>query len=290
MDVEPQQTDREEVDEDEYEDHEVPFGMLHVQAFGSQDLCNAVRMFWRPTLRLQRDPLEEAREAVQSYTHGPDFEGFAKSLEPFRERLPEHAKKLRDLQEETEYVGACVRKSLGNSETDDVEEGEEITVNVSRLREADPSGKRYTTVLHDLLQFVPTEGEIISFGATYKSGPLVQVRIVLDYPLTNVWEHVATIPSSEFGRVFEIGYLMYRYIYELDDSAWQAAGHQDSVPRVHPQMINRARGEYVWGHDMSDLVFEGMLFRPEPDIKPLPKQAAKWEPPLIGTVRFSIGS
>lgn len=92
----------------------------------------------------------------------------------------------------------------------------------------------------------------------------VRVKILIDYPLTQLWEVEVEIPANRFGEIFSICHDMYRHIYDLDDAEWQSKGHQDAAPRA-PGLMNRAGGEHVWGHDMSDLVFEWMYFTPNPD-------------------------
>lgn len=100
--------------------------------------------------------------------------------------------------------------------------------------------------------------------------PEFSARIILDYPLTNPWYADVWISSSRLGEIFGIAYDMYCHIYELDDAEWRKEGHQDKAPSVAdlkraegkdgPMLINRAKGAYVWGHDMSDLVFETVEF------------------------------
>lgn len=88
----------------------------------------------------------------------------------------------------------------------------------------------------------------------------VEVRIVLTYPLNEYWEATVKIAANRFGEIFAIAHDMYRHIYDLDDSNWQSQGHQDSAPSMSPKIMNRAQGKHVWGHDMSDLVFETVGF------------------------------
>jgi len=93
----------------------------------------------------------------------------------------------------------------------------------------------------------------------------VRADIILTYPLTNPWKWRVEFPASRLGEIFSLAHDMYLHIYDLDNANWQAKGHQDKVPRGAPKLLNRARGEYVWGHDMSDLVFEGLAFAPNPE-------------------------
>jgi len=105
-----------------------------------------------------------------------------------------------------------------------------------------------------------------------KENPPVKfsVRIILDYPLTNPWYADVCISSARLGEIFGIAYDMYCYIYDLDNADWQKIGHQDSVPRRSEKSLNRAKGNYVWGHDMSDLVFESVEFQLNADWPWLP--------------------
>ena len=93
----------------------------------------------------------------------------------------------------------------------------------------------------------------------------VSAKIVLSYPLQEVWEVTVQIHANRLGELFCIAHDMYEHIYGLDDKDWQAEGHQDSAPRLGGVVLNRAAGKHVWGHDMSDLVFEALLFTPNPE-------------------------
>jgi hypothetical protein len=73
------------------------------------------------------------------------------------------------------------------------------------------------------------------------------------------------IPANRLGEIFAITHDMYKHIYNLDDQNWQSEGHQDNAPRAAPKALNRARGKHVWGHDMSDLVFEFASFHSHPE-------------------------
>ena len=151
---------------------------------------------------------------------------------------------------------------------------------------------------------------------------LIAVRIILTYPLNEYWEATVKIPANRFGEVFAIAHDMYRHVYDLDDAEWQSEGHQDNAPRGGAGLMNRARGKHVWGHDMSDLVFESVGFlkspswamvkqkkpfittsqiaaelkgrRPEPEyedvLEPLDAVKHRDESPFVGTVIFGIGS
>lgn len=96
----------------------------------------------------------------------------------------------------------------------------------------------------------------------------VLAKIVLIYPLNDLWEAQVELPANQLGSIYGLAADMYRYIYRVDDLSWAQEGH-DKPPRVGEtpdgyKIINRARGKHVWGHDMSDLVFEQMGFVPNP--------------------------
>ena len=94
---------------------------------------------------------------------------------------------------------------------------------------------------------------------------LVEIRIILTYPLQHAWEATARVPANRLGEVFAIAHDMYRHVYDLDEAEWQSKGHQDAAPRGAPKLLNRASGKYVWGHDMGDLVFEYIEFMADPE-------------------------
>ena len=76
---------------------------------------------------------------------------------------------------------------------------------------------------------------------------LVQVTISLDYPLTAecpVELRVQTHEIEMAGEAFVIAADMYSAIYELNEKI-MSEGSPDAKP-------------LVWGHDISDLIFEGM--------------------------------
>lgn len=322
MIIEPTLLEQQPYDETEYEDHEVPFGALHVNAFASETLCEAIKCWWRPShQQRQQDPVDEARDVLDHHLRSPDYDGFLQSLHKYRgdgaeaqeakqqliasverarERMLDAVRLLDEVRalgeegeaeeafDEQQEISMAAERGTRESIEDLEDEGELIVVPHSRNR--DPNKP---VSLFELLYMVRTKGESMLWdpsGQPNQPGVPIKVRIVLSYPLHHEWEYIATIPATEFGSVFEIGYQMYKHIYALDDSAWSKSGH-DEVPRVAPHMANRARGEYVWGHDMSDLVFEGLMFKPEPGVEPVvPGTAHEREPQLVGTVRFVIGS
>jgi hypothetical protein len=187
-----------------------------------------------------------------------------------------------------------------------------------RERFRDENVERESTALFQMLSNVVPQGLWNpEFAAKDFSEVMVSVRILITYPLAEVWEATVEIPASRFGSVFAITHDMYRHIYDLDDAEWQKQGHQDSAPRLAPKMLNRAKGTHVWGHDMSDLVFEWLAFTPNPEwpkvqrkkmrvlkmgesvpkepefeevLEPLDAEKHKGESPFLGTVTFFIGS
>ena len=145
--------------------------------------------------------------------------------------------------------------------------------------------------LSELLYHSTARGMNARVTDKYKVSLPVRVRILLTYPLHNPWEYTATIPSDLFGSVFGIAYDMYASIYGVDDAKWGPGGAE----RLAPNMLNRASGEHVWGHDMRDLVFERLQFVPNPEAKPITEKAdpsadPSADPQFLGTVMFSIGS
>ncbi len=152
----------------------------------------------------------------------------------------------------------------------------------------------------------------------------VSLKIVITYPLQEIWEATVKIPANRIGEVFAITHDMYKHIYDLDNANWQEKGHQDVAPRGGGGLLNRAKGKHVWGHDMGDLVFERTCFTPNPNwptkqeemdvtkqdlidgmdsedkelparkhktvLAPLEIKAHKDECPFLGTFTFFIGS
>lgn len=121
----------------------------------------------------------------------------------------------------------------------------------------------------------------------YKDSAPCRVRILLTYPLTEAWECISEVPIDRFGDIFGDAHDLYKFIYDMDDNDWKEQGEEGEAPRLAPGSLNRARGKHVWGHDMSDLVFEGLRFLPEEGVKPVSSANPSQ---LIGTVTFSIGS
>lgn len=153
----------------------------------------------------------------------------------------------------------------------------------------------------------------------------ITAKLILTYPLQETWHTTIQVPANRLGEIFAYAHDMYEHVYELDAAAWQSEGHQDKAPRAGAILLNRASGEHVWGHDMSDLVFEAVQFIPDsswpkeernlrlkivnienleqlfkpppPEEQPveyamaaLDKEKHGGKAPLIGTFMFMIGS
>lgn len=124
---------------------------------------------------------------------------------------------------------------------------------------------RIDSELYSILYNILPQGLEYRFNRMRNFDFLVEVKVVLTYPFTDYWEATVKIPANRFGEIFSVAHDMYRHVYDLDDAYWQAQGHQDSTPRVSSMVINRAKGKYVWGHDISDLVFENVGFLMNPN-------------------------
>ena len=129
-----------------------------------------------------------------------------------------------------------------------------------------PHATERRTVLSEMLRGIPELGieEFLGRKLDDLDDFPVEVRIVLTYPFQEYWEMDVRVPADQFGAVFGQAYDMYCHIYALDDEDWGEQGH-DKAPQLSPKCANRAKGKHVWGHDMSDLVFEGLGFSPASD-------------------------
>ncbi len=137
-----------------------------------------------------------------------------------------------------------------------------------------------------LLAGVCTRGEAQALGVDPKRDEIpVIVRVVLSYPLHEHWISEVKIHANEVGRIFEIAFRMYVSLYESD-----AESHGGKAPRSSVLPGNRVQGSHVWGHDMTDLVFENVYFVPASDTQPVHHQNSYAKPPLLGTFGFGIGS
>jgi hypothetical protein len=151
-------------------------------------------------------------------------------------------------------------------------------------------------------------------------GREIKVRIVLDYPLSFAAEGVVSVSTKRIGEIFGHAHDMYLGIYKRDD----ADRRGKPAPRVGvkkfgkltAKCMNRAPSSLIWGHDMSDLVFEGVRFEFNPEAREAldafqdarrasiklmrsrgGRGAMKWpklkldvKKHVLGTVTFDIGS
>jgi hypothetical protein len=111
-----------------------------------------------------------------------------------------------------------------------------------------------------------------------KAKPRVKVRLTLDYPLSEPRSMIATIDRRYPGEVFGLCHDFYQKLYaedaELGGKSMTSNSPDDPLP------LNRRRGPLIWGHDLHDLVFEGVLYTP----------VRKNKDGVEGEFRFSIGS
>lgn len=213
------------------------------------------------------------------------------------------------------YEGAALREVVADYFTPDYAD--------QATKYEDKKVDRDSAALWDLYCKIIPRGSLKRLDREDEYSFPVRLKILITYPLAETWEAEFEIPANRFGEVFSIAHDMYCHIYDLDDKAWQAEGHQDKAPRLGAESLNRAKGKHVWGHDMSDLVFEGLEFTPnqnwptvekkkmklvdltegesmedamkKPDeymsaLAPIDKDKHSAEAPFIGTVTFRIGS
>ncbi len=213
------------------------------------------------------------------------------------------------------YEGAALREVVADYFTPD--HADQAT------KYQDDKVDRDSTALWDLYYKIIPRGSLKRLGRDDEYSFPVRLRILITYPLQETWEAEFEIPANRFGEVFSIAHDMYCHIYDLDDDAWRVDGHQDNAPRAGGKSLKRAKGKYVWGHDMSDLVFEGLAFTPNPNwpmvkkkkmgfvdltkgetfkdamkkpdeyklvLEAIDKDKHSAEAPFIGTVTFHIGS
>ncbi len=111
-----------------------------------------------------------------------------------------------------------------------------------------------------------------------KAKPRVKVRLTLDYPLSEPRSTITTIDRRYPGEVFGLCHDFYQKLYAEDEKLGgksMAANKPDD-----PLPLNRRRGPLIWGHDLHDLVFQGILYTP----------VRKNKDGVEGEFRFSIGS
>lgn len=169
----------------------------------------------------------------------------------------------------------------------------------------------------------------------------INVAVEIGAYLSEKQSRVIRVSSKRFGDVFGVAHDLYADVYKRDDAEWRKAGKKQA-PTVGEQareaikagtvtkkeagfavgLVNRARGRLVWGHEMGDLVFEGLHFSPSDTVaewlkryreahEKMMKEARKKQPGIfimggpktknlpklalgkndvIGTITFGIGS
>jgi len=145
-------------------------------------------------------------------------------------------------------------------------------------------------------------GEPMKSAWKVKVGRTVKLSLVLTYPLHTRHERSVTVTTKRFGEVFGAAHDFYADIYRRDNKAWLRQHGKKVAPRAAANLLNRASGLLVWGHDMSDLVFESLHFEFGPEARAAldkyknqnQKRSAKLDFDIrrrsIGTVTFGIGS
>ncbi len=141
------------------------------------------------------------------------------------------------------------------------------------------------TVLWELMVRIQTKG-YARVNDMPASSMLVGVALEIDYPLQHYWRMEAQVPLSELGQVFGLTYDMYQHVY---DKTWKDG--DEKAPRIHQVGGCMDPDAFVWGHPLSDLVFESLVFSPASDIEPFsPNAPIPEHVPFLGTFGFTIGS
>ncbi len=170
---------------------------------------------------------------------------------------------------------------------------------------------RKRNVLWELMLGIQTEGQAFVNKMPVPS-TRVRIQLNLDYPLHHHWKVNREVPLAQLGQIFGMAYNMYQHIYLLEEEAlsigsvaalqqkdqedirWWKDHSYETEPKIDESLPECARGlpgSFVWGHDLSDLVFETVLFCPADDIKPFDPDAPIPEKvPFLGTFAFGIGS
>jgi hypothetical protein len=107
--------------------------------------------------------------------------------------------------------------------------------------------------------------------ASTKAAP-VKVRIVLNYPLTDVMSKTVTIDRRYPGEIFALAHDFYRQIYREDEKRGGKAGPMNGGAGP---LMNRGKGPLVWGHDIGDLVFECCHYFELPKKGPFSEKTSK---------------
>lgn len=149
-----------------------------------------------------------------------------------------------------------------------------------RIREAAAPGARRPSGFTQLYAILKRTG-VRREGQTRLFGPPVQKKmranLCIDYPLVKPVERVFDIELSRLGEIFGLGFDLYAEVYEAD----AALRDGKPAPRIRG-MHNRQASTLIWGHDFSDLVYEGLLFQPG--------STSEQEDGFMGTFAFMIGS
>jgi hypothetical protein len=112
-------------------------------------------------------------------------------------------------------------------------------------------------------------------------GTVKAFRLHIDAYVNKPREYIVTCDVRKLGRLFVFGYQKYLSLYRKDE-------RRGGGERVADGSRNRGFGPVVWGHDLRDLAYEGLLFLPAK--KPETKTIRGVEREIVGDVRFLIGS
>jgi len=109
---------------------------------------------------------------------------------------------------------------------------------------------------------------------------MVNVCIRLRYPLAEERTKVVAIDRRYPGEIFAHAHDFYRELYAEDDKRVGNATPKGST------RFNRVAGPLIWGHDISDLVFESCAYK----AYPRPQKVEGVRRPVEGEFTFGIGS
>ena len=113
------------------------------------------------------------------------------------------------------------------------------------------------------------------FGAE----PEVEVHVELHYPLTEsvpVEERTMTFPATCLLDVCRQVRARYEHLYAEDRKLGGKTADETKAEDPTWRLMNRKTGPWIWGHDMSDLVLEGVELR--------------WQSPTRCTIDLLVGS